>query len=68
MSKTRVVFFGHAYKKHRFELAQAYLAFSSERVFRRQHYDRSVAGDALPLNHTGGGRRRQPHETQVNFS
>src|SRR6266566_1117032 len=60
--------FGHAHKKHRFQVAKIYPALPSQRMLFRQHHDGSVAGDAFPLQAPGGCRRTQPHKAQIDLS
>src|SRR6266850_7893007 len=59
---------GHAHKKHRFQLAEIYPSLPGQRMFYRQDHDRSVPGDAFPLEAPRGCRRTQPHKTQVDLS
>src|SRR2546426_7498610 len=59
---------GHAHKKHRFQLAEAYPTLQGQWMLYRQDHDGFVAGDAFPFQGPPGCRGTQPPKNPNDLS
>src|SRR6266481_5003784 len=67
-AKARMSFFGHADKKHRFEVSESDFDFFCQRMPLGNGDDSLVVSQAFPVQIFGGDRRPKTHEAEVNFA